>query len=138
MKRKKLSKEAVAKKYGFKSGLEEKISNVLSEKKVNFGYEEDKIIYTIPESLHKYTPDFTIRKSENRIMYIETKGRWVTADRKKLKLVKEQHPELDIRFVFSNSRNKINKSSKTTYADWCVKNGFKYADKVIPEEWFNE
>ena len=81
MKRKKLSKEAVAKKYGFKSGLEEKISNVLAEKQVNFGYEEDKIVYTIPESLHKYTPDFTIRKSEGRIMYIETKGRWVKIGR---------------------------------------------------------
>ena len=92
MKRKKLSKEAIAKRYGFKSGLEEKIANELTDKKVNFGYEEEKIIYTIPESLHKYTPDFKIKKSEDRILYIETKGRWGTADRKKLKLVKEQHP----------------------------------------------
>jgi hypothetical protein len=136
MKRKKLSKEAVAKKYGFKSGLEEKISIVLSEKQVNFGYEEDKIVYTIPESLHKYTPDFTIRKSEGRIMYIETKGRWVTADRKKLKLVKEQHPELDIRILFQNAKNKISKNSKTTYGDYADKIGIPWADKTIPESWF--
>jgi len=136
MKRKKLSKEAVAKKYGFKSGLEEKISIVLSEKQVNFGYEEDKIVYTIPESLHKYTPDFTVRKSEGRIMYIETKGRWVTADRKKLKLVKEQHPELDIRILFQNAKNKISKNSKTTYGDYANKIGIPWADKTIPESWF--
>ena len=53
-------------------------------------------------------------------------------------LFKEQNPTIDIRFVFTNSKNKINKKSKTTYADWCDKYGFKYADKVIPEEWFSE
>jgi hypothetical protein len=136
MKRKKLSKEAVAKKYGFKSGLEEKIANELTDKKADFGYEEDKIIYTIPESLHKYTPDFKIRKSEDRILYIETKGRWVTADRKKLKLVKEQHPELDIRILFQNAKNKITKNSKTTYGDYADKIGIPWAEKTIPDSWF--
>jgi hypothetical protein len=52
--------------------------------------------------------------------------------------VKKQHPELDIRFVFTSSKNKISKASKTSYADWCDKNGYKYADKFIPDEWFNE
>lgn len=137
MKRKKLSKEAVAKKYGFKSGLEEKIANVLTDKKADFGYEEDKIVYTIPESLHKYTPDFKIRKSGDRILYIETKGRWVTADRKKLKLVKEQHPELDIRILFQNAKNKITKNSKTTYGDYADKIGIPWAEKTIPDSWFD-
>lgn len=136
MKRKKLSKEAVAKKYGFKSGLEERIANELTDKKVNFGYEEEKIAYTIPESLHKYTPDFKIKKSEDRILYIETKGRWVTADRKKLKLVKEQHPDLDIRILFQNAKNKITKNSKTTYGDYADKIGILWAEKTIPDSWF--
>jgi hypothetical protein len=136
MKRKKLSKEAVAKKYGFKSGLEERIANELTDKKVNFGYEEEKIAYTIPESLHKYTPDFKIKKSEGRILYVETKGRWVTADRKKLKLVKEQHPELDIRILFQNAKNKISKNSKTTYGDYADKIGIPWAEKTIPDSWF--
>ena len=136
MKRKKLSKEAIAKKYGFKSGLEEKIANELTDKKVNFGYEEEKIAYTIPESLHKYTPDFKIKKSQDRILYVETKGRWVTADRKKLKLVKEQHPELDIRILFQNAKNKISKNSKTTYGDYADKIGILWAEKTIPDSWF--
>ena len=59
-------------------------------------------------------------------------------DRRKMRLVKEQNPELDIRFVFTRSSSKINKGSKTTYADWCSRYGFKYADKLIPEEWLNE
>jgi DnaJ-class molecular chaperone len=72
------------------------------------------------------------------LLVIETKGRFVVEDRQKHLLVKEQHPEHDIRFLFSNSRNKIAKGSKVTYADWCNKCGFKYADKVIPDEWLRE
>jgi hypothetical protein len=124
----------VAKKYGFKSGLEETISNQIASKGIEVQYESEKVAYIIPASEHNYHPDF---KLPNGIR-IETKGRFVIADRKKHLLVKEQNPNLDIRFVFSNSKNKINKRSKTTYADWCDKNGFKYADKVIPDEWFLE
>jgi hypothetical protein len=62
----------------------------------------------------------------------------MTADRQKHLMVKEQHPELDIRFVFSNSKSKLSKISQTTYGDWCIKHGFKYADKDIPMSWLNE
>ena len=129
---KKNNSKWVAKKYGFKSGLEENISNQIASKGIEVKYESEKVAYIIPASEHTYNPDF---KLPNGII-IETKGRFVIADRKKHLLVKQQHPELDIRFVFTNSKNKINKKSKTTYADWCEKNGFKYADKEIPEEWF--
>jgi hypothetical protein len=128
------SSKWVAKKYGFKSGLEENVSTQIASRGLHVEYESEKVSYTIPASEHTYNPDF---KLPNGIR-IETKGRFVLADRKKHLLVKEQHPELDIRFVFTNSKNKINKKSKTTYADWCDKNGFKYADKTIPEEWFGE
>jgi hypothetical protein len=74
---------------------------------------------------------------ENGII-IETKGRFLVADRKKHMLIKRQHPHLDIRFVFSNSKQKLNKASRTTYADWCNKNGFQYADKEIPVHWLKE
>jgi len=124
----------VAKKHGFKSGLEESISNQIDSKGIKVEYETEKVSYSIPASEHTYHPDFLLPNG----IFVETKGRFVIADRKKHILIKAQHPELDIRFVFTNSRNKINKSSKTTYADWCEKNGFKYADKHIPEDWFNE
>ena len=138
MARKKVTKKNnskwVAKKYGFKSGLEENISQQIEGKGIKVEYETEEVSYIIPASEHNYHPDF---KLPNGIR-VETKGRFVLADRKKHLLVKEQHPELDIRFVFTNSKNKINKKSKTTYAMWCEKNGFKYADKFIPEEWFLE
>jgi len=52
--------------------------------------------------------------------------------------IKKQHPSLDIRFVFSNSNAKLRKGSKSTYADWCQKHGFLYADKDVPDDWLKE
>jgi hypothetical protein len=123
----------IGKKYGFRSGLEEKVGEQLKKLYGSVEYETEKIKYTINE-VRTYTPDF---KLPNGII-IETKGRFTPDDRKKHLLIKEQYPDLDIRFVFSNSNNKIRKGSKTSYADWCSKNGFLYTDKLIPEEWLEE
>lgn len=128
----KKSSSWVGRKYGFKSGLEENISIQIESKGIEVKYESEKVSYIIPASQHTYNPDFKLPNG----IFVETKGRFLAADRKKHLLVKQQNPNLDIRFVFSNSKNKISKNSKTTYADWCDKNGFKYADKVIPENWF--
>lgn len=117
-------------KYGYRSGLEEKVSEQLTKAKVKFSYESTRISYEINE-VRKYTPDFILGNG----IIVETKGRFVVADRKKHLLIKKQHPDLDIRFVFTNSRAKINKGSKTTYGMWCDKHDFIYADKLIPEEW---
>ena len=117
-------------KNGYRSGLEDDISEQLKGLDVPFKYEELKIKYQVNET-RTYTPDFELPNG----IIIESKGRFVSADRKKHLKVKEQYPKLDIRFVFSNSRGKINKGSKTTYAMWCDKYGFKYADKEIPEKW---
>jgi hypothetical protein len=120
-------------KYGYRSGLESKVSVQLNEAGVSFEYETFKIEYQVNET-RKYTPDFRLPNG----IIVETKGRFVAADRKKHLLVQQQHPDLDIRFVFSNSKAKLNKGAKSTYADWCQKHGFLYADKFIPEEWLHE
>ena len=117
-------------KYGYRSGLEDRISKQLKSLSVPVKYEEMKIKYAINE-VRTYTPDFELPNG----IIIESNGRFVVADRKKHLLIKKQHPDLDIRFVFSNSKAKINKGSKTTYGMWCDKHGFLYADKLIPEEW---
>jgi hypothetical protein len=87
-----------------------------------------------PEKKAKYTPDFLLPNG----IIVETKGRFLTEDRQKHLLIQAQHPELDIRFVFSNSRARISKASSTTYAMWCEKHGFRYADKLIPQAWLME
>tara|TARA_R110002153_G_scaffold164571_2_gene317088 strand:- start:182 stop:592 length:411 start_codon:yes stop_codon:yes gene_type:complete len=116
---------------GYRSGFENTLGNQLKESKTKFTYETTVIPYIKPETNHTYTVDFTL---PNGIL-IEAKGRWVTEDRKKHMFIRDQHPELDIRFVFMNSRGKIRKGSKTTYADFCDKHGILWADKIIPTEW---
>ena len=120
---------------GYRSGLEDLVAKQLQAAGKPFEYEpkEGKIEYTKPTTSHKYTPDFVFKN-----FIVETKGRFVTADRKRHKLIKEQHPDIDIRFVFSNSKTRISKTSKTTYGKWCELNGFKYADKLIPDSWLKE
>ena len=131
----KISKaRASAIKHGYRSGFEHTVSKELTEAKVKFEYETTVISYIKPETNHTYTIDFTL---PNGIL-VETKGRWVLEDRKKHLLIKKQHPELDIRFVFMNSNGKIRKGSKTTYANFCDKHDIIWAAKSIPQEWYNE
>lgn len=118
---------------GFKSGLEEKIAAQLGLAGINPCYESRKLPYRVEET-HNYTPDFPVTKS----LIIETKGRFQTADRMKMLKIKAQYPDIEFRFVFTNSKARISKASQTTYARWCEKNGFKYADKLIPTEWIEE
>lgn len=120
-------------KAGYRSGLEESIAKQLEQLGVPVEYEKFKIKYRVEED-RTYTPDW---RFENGVI-VETKGRFTAQDRKKHLLVKAQYPELDLRFVFSNSNAKLSKGSKTTYAAWCEKNGFQYADRLIPEEWVKE
>lgn len=117
-----------------RSGLEGQISKQLETKKVPYSYEEWGVPYVVPASNHTYTPDFIL---DNGII-IEVKGLWETDDRKKHLLLKEQHPDLDIRFVFSSSQTKLYKGSKTSYAEFCEKHNIKFADKAIPLGWLKE
>ena len=120
-------------KNGYRSGLEDEIAKDLKDRGVEFEYEKLKVRWQLLEN-KTYTPDF---KLPNGII-IESKGRFVQADRKKHLIIQDQHPFLDIRFVFSNSKAKLYKGAKSTYGDWCNKHGFLYADKRIPDEWLTQ
>lgn len=121
------SKRQAAKALGFRSGLEESMSKLFQEfysdtPDAVVEYEKEKITYVVPASNHKYTPDFKLPNG----IYIETKGRFMPADMKKHLLIKQQHPLLDIRFIFQNPNGTNSKRTKTTYADFCEKHDFKY------------
>lgn len=120
--------------HGVRSGLEESVSQSLTNLGVDYEYETLKIPYIIPASPHKYTPDFILPNG----IIVETKGRFLVDDRHKHLLIQEQEPDLDIRFVFSSASTKIATGAKTTVAEWCRKYGFKYAVKNIPLEWLAE
>lgn len=133
-KRKKITVDANGIKHGYRSGLENSMLKQLEGLGIEPKYEAVKLPYIVPESKHNYTPDFPISSS----LIIETKGIFDVEDRKKMLLIKEQYPNLDIRMVFHNANQKIKKGSKTTYAMWCEKYGFKWAHKSIPIEWVDD
>ncbi len=120
-------------KKGYRSSLEEGVALYLTENKIKFKYEKVKIEWEDIQ-YRTYTPDFILPNG----IIIETKGEFKREQRKKHVCIKKQHPELDIRFVFSNSRTRIYKNAKSNYGDWCVKQGFMYSDRSIPESWLKE
>lgn len=131
----------------YRSGLEVKIAAQLEAAGIEFDYEGTVIPYSVPAREAKYKADFPIRKTN---IIIEGKGHFggsgfrgnMTAnsakERQKFALLKEQHPNWDIRFVFSRANKPIYKGSKTTHAKWAEDHGFLWAEKVIPPEWIAE
>jgi hypothetical protein len=113
-------------------GLELKVGNELLAQGVPFSYGSYRFEYSKPSI---YKPDWVLL--DNGII-VETKGWFPSEDRTKHKLVKASHPDLDIRFVFSRSASKIGKKSSTTYAMWCDRYGFIYADGSVPQAWIDE
>ncbi|MEK9986098.1 MAG: hypothetical protein VW879_15285 [Opitutae bacterium] len=113
----------------FRSGLEEKVADLLVELGVKYEYESTKVPYVIQ---HTYCPDFILPNG----IWLECKGYWDAKDRRKLKAVKEQNPDIDLRMVFQAPYNKIYKGSKTTYASYCDKLGIPWCSFVnIPLKW---
>ena len=113
----------------YRSGLEEQVANLLEGLGVSYEYESTRVPYTIQ---HHYCPDFIL---PNHVL-LETKGDWDAADRRKIKAVKKDNPDLDLRMVFQAPFNKISKKSKTTYAMWCDKHDIPWTSfHNIPIEW---
>ena len=120
----------------YRNGLEKRVGEQLSNAGVSFEYEPRTVSISVPQRKATYLPDFWAKH-----IVIETKGYFYNGakDRQKLILVKEQHPELDIRILFSDANKKIYKNSPTTYGKWATDHGFKWADKgVVPESWLKE
>lgn len=135
----------------FRSGLEVKIAKQLDDAGIEYDFEALKVPYSVPARNATYLVDFQARKTK---IIIEGKGNFgagggfrgrfsnmrenSTKERQKFALLKEQHPDLDIRFVFSRANAPIYKGSKTTHAKWAEDHGFKWAEKTIPYDWIIE
>lgn len=122
----------------FRNKSELRFAESLAAHGLPYAYEATRIRYTINREA-TYTPDFTFDRSP---IVIEYKGRFDgpqgSKDRSKHLRIKEQHPALDIRFVFQKPHSPIYKGSKTTSAQWAEKHGFEWAHKDIPQEWVRE
>jgi hypothetical protein len=112
----------------YRSKLEKDVAEKFAAAGVEYGYESQHILYTVPAREAKYLPDFSHNDCP---IIIEPKGRFggnyegfggkrmvgskdaAVKERQKFILLKEQHPELDIRFIFSRASTPIYPKSKT-------------------------
>lgn len=90
-----------------------------------------------------YTCDFRIVRADGTVLFVETKGQFHSSDRTKHKLVRDQNPGADIRFIFSSDGIlRKNKKGRYRYSDWARDEGFEFhiykkGDKfVIPKDWY--
>lgn len=118
----------------FRSGLEKRIYATAEEQGMELVYEPAhvRVKYSMP---HKYIPDFELPNG----VLIEAKGWFRPSDRAKMRKIKEQNPELDIRFVFQNPQMKLTKSKNSeTYWQWAERLGFPWAENKIPLSWWDK
>ena len=113
----------------YRSKLEERLATLLTTLGISYEYESEKVSYTIQ---HHYTPDFVLPNHT----YLEAKGYWDAADRRKILAVKKDNPDMDLRMVFQAPYNTISKKSKTTYAMWWEKHNIPWTSyHDIPLDW---
>lgn len=138
----------------FRSKLEERVAAQLAVGGVAYDHEAKWVRYVVPEREAKYLPDFSFDAPDKICpIIIEAKGRFgggnpafkqsnsgdSAKERQKLILLKEQHPELDIRLVFDRAASPIYPKSPTSQGKWATDHGFKWSDKgIVPEEWITE
>lgn len=128
-----------------RSGFESKVEAQLKEAKVGYGYESITITWLRSVSKGicnrcgaeevnqrcKYTPDFVLANG----IWIEAKGFLDGPDRTKLKAIRKQFPDLDLRLVFQRDNVIKGTKNKTRYSQWATAAGFKWALRVIPADW---
>ena len=104
----------------YKSGLERQFAILAEKHGVKVEYEAKRFQFV---KVGHYTPDWKI----NETLYVETKGYFSPSNRGNLLSFREQHPDVEIFLVFSQPQNKLTSRSKTTYAQWAEKHGFRWA-----------
>jgi hypothetical protein len=130
-----------------RSSFEDTIDDQLAKAGVEYAYERT----TIPWTRHissgeclscghrevgqrcDYTPDFEVKVGKG--FFIEVKGYLDGPDRTKLRAIRKQYPDLDLRLVFQRDNVIKGTKEKTRYSAWATKFGFKFAIGKVPDEW---
>ena len=116
-----------------KGTFEARVIEDLNERGVSYQYEPDKMAYYVERH---YIPDLAVGS-----MIVELKGYLRQDSQRKMKSIKAQYPDLDIRFVFQKASSTIQGAkkrkdgSKMTCGEWADRQGFVWAEGTIPEEW---
>lgn len=124
-------------KSGYRSAFEQSIHGNMLSRNINPEYETHKLKW-VDTTQHTYTPDFILKKRDGSLMFVEAKGYLDSKTRSKMLCVQRCNPELDIRFLFQYPKAKLKKGSKTSYADWAERHGFKWCGPVFSEAWAEE
>ena len=119
-----------------KQTFEQKVMSNLTAKGVEFTFEPHSLPYSVERS---YIPDLLIGE-----VYIEIKGYFRQDAQRKMRAVKKQHPEKDIRFLFQKANatiqgaKKRKDGSKMTCKEWADRYGFQWTEgEEIPDKWIN-
>lgn len=107
-------------KYGCRSKFEVAVAEQLDKLGLLFEYETEKYAYTVPAKPRKYLIDFKVGD-----VILEVKGYLDYDDQLKMLLVKEQHPNIRIMFLFQKPYQKLPRR-KITHAEWAEKHGFEW------------
>lgn len=133
----------------YRSGFEDKVRQQLDAAGVKYEYEPFSVewIRKITSGIClscgdrgvgqrcDYTPDFVCTSPSGKEVWLEVKGYLDGPDRTKLRAIKEQHPDKDLRLVFQRDNIIKGTKNKTRYSEWATKYGFKWAIKEVPKEW---
>jgi hypothetical protein len=119
-----------------RSGYEERIKSWLRSCNIPYRYETEVLKYTLPE--RKYIPDFIFTKKNGNLMYVEAKGILDSDTKCKMRAVRKQHPDKDIRILFQKNQP-VRKGAKNKYSDWANQNNYLWAvGTELPKEWVKE
>lgn len=121
-----------------RSKFEADVIAKLQTSEAKFEYEPEWLSFTQPAKGRKYLPDIKLETKSGKIIYIELKGKLDIDTRYKMKWVKEQHPDKDIRIVFMRDNLMSKRGKRKTYSDWALDNGFLCAVGAVPIEWIDE
>lgn len=114
---------------GYGKRFEKSILDSLTSLNVEYKFEGIKLSYTIAA---QYKPDVVL---DNGVI-IEIKTYLPYEEQRKLRAVKESHPDLDLRLLFEKPDKKL-PNSKLTHGEWATKYNFIWAGPNVPEEWYN-
>lgn len=117
----------------FRSKFEREFARDLIARGIEYEYESWVLPYYLPVpggvcskcscsevvSFKRYTPDFWLPRQG---VWVETKGKFSSKDRTKMKAIVTQYPKDTFIMVFQRN-NRLSKTSPMTYGEWCDKHG---------------
>jgi len=120
----------------YRSRFEANVAAALRAAPAEFRYEADTFPY---EVARVYTPDFTVITRSGKTIFIEAKGYFPPADRRKVLNVKRVHPAIDLRLVFQRPQIKLSRRHRSwTYARWAEHHKIPWARGQVPVAWLEE